>query len=96
MVMKNEKREIGVESLVTNNSAARQRGNFRGDASYPFILSRHPDATIRKCKKKEIMSSFLRCNFITVFNFMVILCYKIMIKGLKYVGKYFAKFSREI
>lgn len=39
MVMKNEKREIGVESLVTNNSAARQCGNFRGRASYLSILS---------------------------------------------------------
>lgn len=73
MVMKNEKREIGVESLVTNNSAARQRGNFREDTSYPSILS-YPCVRIPRfanAKEREIMSYFSGRDVITVFNFVV-------------------------
>lgn len=42
------------------------------------------------------MSSFLGRDFIIVFNFMVPLCDEIMVKALKHIEKYFAKFSKNI
>lgn len=56
--MEDEEREIGVESLVTNNSTTRRRGNFRGDTSYffPFYRGRNSgfcNSRMREEKERE-------------------------------------------